>query len=75
VQHGLVLFGYAGQRTADVSSGIRTTDARWLSGYLGRITDTQLRDAVIASGGSTEEAISFAASPRDRIGQLTRVGG
>jgi len=75
VQHGLVLFGYAGQRTADVSSGIRTTDARWLSGYLGRITDTQLRDAVIASGGSTEEAISFAASLRDRIGQLTRVGG
>jgi hypothetical protein len=75
VQHGLVLFGYAGQRTADVSSGIRTTDARWLSGYLGRITDTQLRVAVIASGGSTEEAISFAASLRDRIGQLTRVGG
>ena len=36
VQNGLLLFGYAGQRTADMSSGIRVDDARWLCRYLGR---------------------------------------
>jgi hypothetical protein len=72
VQNGIVLFGYAGQRTADMSSGISIADARWLCRYLGRITDAQLRAAIIASGGSTEDAMSFAASLRDRITQLVR---
>jgi hypothetical protein len=74
VQNGMVLFGYAGQRTADMSSGIRVEDVRWLCRYLGRVTDAQLRAALIASGGSTEDTDSFAASLRDRIEQLSRAG-
>lgn len=74
VANGMVLFGYTGQRTADMSSGIRIEDARWLCTYLGRITDAQLRDALEASGASNAEAGSFSTSIRDRIGQLARAG-
>jgi hypothetical protein len=70
VQDDLVLFGYAGQRTADMTSGIRVDDARWLCRYLGRLTDRQLRDALVASGGSPDEAQRFTVSLRERIGQL-----
>jgi hypothetical protein len=74
VHEGFVNFGYTGQRTADVADGIRVDDARWLHGYLGRITDTQLRDALTASGASAEDADKFTASIRDRIEQIGRAG-
>jgi hypothetical protein len=74
VENGLVRFGYTGQRTADMSGGIRVEDARWLYRYLGRITDQQLRDVLTVSGANKEEADSFAASLRQRISQIGRVG-
>jgi hypothetical protein len=74
VHEGFVNFGYTGQRTADVADGIRVDDARWLYGYLGRITDTQLRDALAASGASAEDAEKFTTSIRDRIEQIGRAG-
>jgi hypothetical protein len=70
VQNGTILFGYSGQRTADMSNGIRIEEAEWLCRYLGRVTDAQLRDALLASGGSQEDAASFASSLRARIVQL-----
>jgi hypothetical protein len=70
VQNGLVLFGYAGQRTADMASGIRIEDAQWLCRYLGRITDAQLHEALLASGASADDARSFVESLRARISQL-----
>jgi hypothetical protein len=75
VENGRVLFGYTGQRTTDMSGGIRVEDARWLYRYLGRVTDAQLRDALTASGASDEEAASFTLSLRDRISQLGRAAG
>ncbi len=74
VENGMVLFGYTGQRTADMASGIRVEDALWLYRYLGRITDAQIHAALIASDASDEEAASFTLSLRDRISQLGRVG-
>jgi len=74
VDNGMVLFGYTGQRTADMSAGIHVEDARWLYRHLGRVTDQQLRDALIASGASREDADSFAASLRERISQIGRAG-
>jgi len=74
VEDGLVLFGYAGQRTADMASGIRVEDTIWVCRYLGRITDGQIRAALMASGATDEEAASFTVSLRDRISQLERVG-
>jgi hypothetical protein len=74
VENGMVLFGYTGQRTADMSVGIRVEDARWLYRYLGRLTDQQLRDALTASGAGKKDTDSFAASLRERISQIGRAG-
>jgi hypothetical protein len=73
VSGGFVQFGYTGQRTADARARIRVEDVLWLCRYLGRITDDQLRTALVASGATAEETESFAASLRDRITQLQRV--
>jgi hypothetical protein len=70
-----VTFGYTGQRTDDVASGIRTDDVRWLNRYVGRITDAQLRAMREASGASVEDTDSFARSLRERISQLGRACG
>jgi hypothetical protein len=70
---GCVQFGYVGQRTDDVSSGIRVEDVRWLMQYLGRLTDRQILDALRASGAMTEEAARYAAALRARIEQLAAV--
>jgi hypothetical protein len=75
VEGGIVQFGYVGQRTADVSDGIRLDDVRWLYRYLGRISDAQLREALVASGAGDDEAGSFARSLRERISQLGRACG
>jgi hypothetical protein len=72
---GLVSFGYTGQRTDDVASGIRTSDAAWLYGYLGLITDQQLRSTLEASGANAEDTQAFVRALRDRISQLGRACG
>lgn len=71
-QAGLVQFGYVGQRTADVATGISIEDVRWLCRCLGRLTDVQLRAALGASGASPDETERFTRAIRDRIDQLVR---
>jgi hypothetical protein len=72
VDDGMVQFGYAGQRTADVAEHITVADAAWLYRFLGRVTDRQLRDALGASGASGEETEQFTRALRARITQLGR---
>ena len=69
---GIIDWGYVGQRTSDQVTGIRVSDVAWLLGYLGRITDDQIRSALDASGATHEETEAFTASLRNRIGQLQR---
>lgn len=73
VDANVVRFGYVGQRTSDVANNIPPGHVRWLHGYLGRITDAQLRDALLASGATDEEANTFAGALRERITQLGRI--
>ncbi|HEX6972763.1 MAG TPA: hypothetical protein VF147_00095 [Vicinamibacterales bacterium] len=75
VDDGVVQFGYAGQRTADVADDIKVTDVAWLYRYLGRITERQLRDALAASGANDEDAEQFTRALRERIAQLGRACG
>ena len=75
VDEEMVRFGYAGQRTADVAAGISVVDVRWIYGYLSRISDGQLRQALEASGANDEEIEKFSRALRDRIDQLGRAGG
>lgn len=75
VDDGVVHFGYAGQRTADVADDISVDDVAWLYRYLGRITDRQLRDALVASGANEDDTVQFARALRERIAQLGRACG
>jgi hypothetical protein len=73
VADGCVTFGYAGQRTADVSQGIRLHHVRWFSRYLEPLTADYLSRALAVSGASAEETPRFVAALRDRIDQITAV--
>ena len=73
-EEGLVRFGYVGQRTEDVATGISVDDVRWLGRFVGTLTDAQLVDGLRASGASDEEAARFSAALRSRIEQLQRAG-
>jgi hypothetical protein len=74
-EDGLVQFGYVGQRTGDVSTGIRVEDVRWLMQYLGRLTDRQIVDGLRASGATGEEAERYRAALRARIDHLGDLAG
>jgi hypothetical protein len=73
VHNGIVDWGYTGQRTDDAVKGIQVSDVAWLMRYLGRITDTQLRAGLRASGATAEETECFTRAVRARITQLRRV--
>lgn len=75
VENGGVLFGYSGQRTADIASGITPEHVQWLMQYLGQITDGQLDAALRASGSTDDERERFRRSLRERINQLWRAAG
>jgi hypothetical protein len=73
VDDGVVHFGYTGQRTADIARGITLDDVRWLMERLGRLSERQIADAVLASGGSGEEIGVFAAALRSRLDRLVEI--
>ena len=70
VEDGLVRFGYAGQRTADVAEGIPVEHVRWFHALIDRLTEAHLREGLLASGATDDEAARFARAIRDRIDQL-----
>jgi hypothetical protein len=73
VSDGLVRFGYEGQHTDAIRDGITVSDVRWLLGYLTKLSDKQIREALRASGASAKEEECFARSIRDRIAQLQAI--
>jgi hypothetical protein len=72
VKAGRVRFGYEGKHTGDMREGIRVGDVRWLLGYLGRITSSQIRDGLNAAGATQDEADCFVKALRERIDELKR---
>jgi hypothetical protein len=73
VEDGMVKWSYIGQRTDEARADISVSDVRWLCRYIGRITDDQLREGLIASGATHKEVEQFTRAIRDRINQLKRV--
>ncbi|MDP8979963.1 MAG: hypothetical protein M3O35_05155 [Acidobacteriota bacterium] len=63
-------FGFTGQHTDDFKNDITVDNVRWLMGYLGRITDTQIQDGLKASGATPEEAACLGPQLRERINLL-----
>jgi hypothetical protein len=69
-----VRFGYTGQRTGDIAEGIRVSDVRWFVGVVGGLRESQIADAVRASGGTPEEIAIFSRALRTRLDALAVVG-
>lgn len=68
-----VKWGYSGQRTADITGGIRVSDVAWLLGYLDRLQPQQIAAAVAASGGTREEQETFTRALLARLARLREV--
>ncbi len=70
VKNGEVVFGFSGQHTSDFTKGITPADVKWLLGYLGRVSDAQIGEALKASGAAPDEIPCFTSALRLRINQL-----
>jgi hypothetical protein len=71
IRHGGGLkWGYEGQHTRDFIDDIQLDDVRWLLTYLGRVSDTQFRDGLLASGATPAEVHCFAKALAKRIQAL-----
>ena len=75
VRDGFVNFGYQGQRTAEIARGIPIEHVAWFHRYARRISAASLRQGLIASGATSEEADTFARAIVERIRQLGEACG
>ena len=73
VHSGMVQFAYEGRRTEDVASDIAVDHVRWLCPYLGRLTEMRLRDGLVVSGATPDDAALFSRALLDRIAQLQAI--
>jgi hypothetical protein len=70
VKDGRLVWGYQGIHTPDMMKDIDVSDVRWLMEYLGRISDAQLRNGLLSSGATADEAYCFTMALRMRIEEL-----
>ena len=70
VKDGYVNFGYTGQRTTELTRGITVEHVEWFYRYASRLSRESLREGLLASGATEDEADKFADALRDRIAQL-----
>jgi hypothetical protein len=75
VKDGFVNFGYQGQRTSEIARGITVEHGAWFYRYARRVTAPALRDALLASGATREEADTFARAIVERVRQLGEACG
>jgi hypothetical protein len=75
VKDGYVNFGYQGQRTAEITRGITVDHVAWFYEYARRISEGALREGLLASGASLDEAVRFARALLNRIDQLGEACG
>jgi hypothetical protein len=73
-EDGIVTFGYVGQRTADVAYDIPLEHVQWFYEYASRLKVAHLREGLLASGATDDEATRFARALIKRIEQLGDVG-
>jgi hypothetical protein len=70
VKGGMLESGYSGQHTDSIKENIPVEHARWLLGYLGKLSDAQIRAALKSSGASASEISCFSNAVRTRISHL-----
>ena len=73
VKDAAIDWGYRGTHTDRMTDDIRPSDVRWLMRYLGRLSDRQIYDGLIASGATRDQAGVFTKALRMRISQLREI--
>jgi hypothetical protein len=68
----VVDFNYSG-KNQKLFDNVTVEDAKWLAGWLGRLSDEQLKDAFRAANHTPEEVDLMAAAVRARINALANL--
>ena len=74
VKGNMVDFHYGG-KNGKLLDNITVEDAKWLAGWLRRLSDNQIRDAFRAANYTTEEVDMLAGAVRGRINTLANLSG
>jgi hypothetical protein len=69
VKNGQVFFFYKG-KSQELFDDIQVSEARWIAGWLARLSDRQINDAFRAANYSPAEAQTLQRSVRERINEL-----
>jgi hypothetical protein len=72
VKDGLINFDYSGRHKERISD-ITVEQARWIGGWLAKLSDQQIKDACRAGNYSPEESQTLAAAIRARINELVNL--
>ena len=72
VKGNLVEFNYGG-KNGKLFDNLTVRDAKWLAGWLSRLSDNQIRDAFRAANYSSEEVDQLAGAVRSRINALRSI--
>jgi hypothetical protein len=72
VEAGRVRLHYSG-KNGEMMRDITVEDARWLGGWLSRLSDEQIKDAFRAANYSGEEVEALTRAVRGRINELTNL--
>ncbi len=69
-----MVWGFSGAfNEKDINEGITPQDVKWILQYIGKLTDSQIRSGLQASGATPQEVDCFSKSVRERIDQLRKV--
>lgn len=73
VERGFVKLEFSG-KNASMMKNITIADARWIGGWLARLSDSQIEDAFRAARYTDDEVRLLAGAVRARINELTTLG-
>ncbi|MGH9882317.1 MAG: hypothetical protein ACRD6N_12845, partial [Pyrinomonadaceae bacterium] len=74
VEGNTVRLHYSG-KNSDMMRNITVADAKWLGGWLSRLSDRQIQDAFRAANYSIEEMRMLVGAVRKRINELVGLQG
>lgn len=73
VKGDVIDFNYGG-KSKKLFEGVTVNDAKWIGGYLARLSDEQIKDAFRAANYAPEDVESLSRAVRERIEILNNVG-
>ena len=73
VKDGRLDWGYKGRHSDAMSDDVTAHDVAWLMNYLDRLTDSQIRAGLLASGATAAEAACYTEALQTRIRDLAAV--